>query len=99
MKRVTVNALVDIGGLITFIPSLVSGLILYLYLPEGRGQGLATFMGITRNQWITIHDYVSLVFAALLIIHLLLHLTYFRNIGNCFRANKSALCGIQEDKR
>ena len=33
MKRITVNALVDIGCLITFIPSLVSGLVLYLVLP------------------------------------------------------------------
>jgi hypothetical protein len=29
MKRITMNALVDIGCLIMFIPSLVSGLILY----------------------------------------------------------------------
>jgi hypothetical protein len=99
MKRVTINALVDIGCLVTFIPSLVPGLILYLYLPEGRGQGWATFMGITRNQWVTMHDYVSLVFAALLIIHLLLHLSYFRNIGNCFLVKENASCGIPEDKK
>ena len=34
MKRITINALVDIGCLITFIPSLVSGLILYMVFPE-----------------------------------------------------------------
>ncbi|MGA2914366.1 MAG: hypothetical protein ABSE07_12760 [Methanoregula sp.] len=38
MKRITSNALVDIGSLITFIPSLVSGLVLYLVFPEG-GEG------------------------------------------------------------
>lgn len=36
MKRRTVNALVDIGCLITFVPSLITGLVLYLFLPEGR---------------------------------------------------------------
>ena len=30
MKRVTINALVDIGCLVTFIPSLITGLVLYL---------------------------------------------------------------------
>ncbi len=41
MKRITINALIDIGCLITFIPSLVSGLVLYLVLPEGGGRGVA----------------------------------------------------------
>jgi hypothetical protein len=83
MKRATVNALVDTGCLITFIPSLITGLILYLVLPEGggRGGGWATYLGITRNQWVTMHDYTSLVFAALLVIHMLLHWNFFRHIG------------------
>ena len=98
MKRVTINALVDIGCLVTFIPSLVSGLILYLFLPEGRGQGWATYLGITRTQWVTMHNYVSLVFAALLIIHLLLHFSYFRNIRKCFQAKDNASCGIMENQ-
>jgi len=52
MKRITINALVDIGCLITFIPSLISGLVLYLVLPEGggRGSGWATYLSIPRNQ-------------------------------------------------
>jgi len=39
MKRITINALVDIGCLITFIPSLISGLVLYFVLPSGGGRG------------------------------------------------------------
>ena len=39
MKRITINALVDIGCLITFIPSLISGLVLYFVLPSGGGTG------------------------------------------------------------
>ncbi|MDD1699291.1 MAG: DUF4405 domain-containing protein [Methanoregula sp.] len=82
MKRITINALVDIGCLITFIPSLVSGLVLYFVLPsgDGRGSGWTEYLGIARNQWVTMHDNSSLVFAALLIIHLLLHWKFFRNI-------------------
>jgi Domain of unknown function (DUF4405) len=88
MKHVTINALIDIGCLITFVPSLISGLVLYLVLPEGggRGSGWATYMGISRNQWITMHDNTSLVFAALLIIHLLLHWKFFRNINKALNS-------------
>jgi hypothetical protein len=87
MKRVTVNALVDIGCLITFIPSLITGLVLYLFLPSGSGRGgnWATWMGISRDQWVTMHNYTSLVFAALLIIHLLLHWKFFRTINKSLK--------------
>ena len=83
MKRVTINTIVDIGCLITFIPSLITGLVLYLVLPEGGGRGSswATYLGITRHQWVTMHNYTSLVFAALLILHLLLHWKFFRHVG------------------
>jgi hypothetical protein len=89
MKRVTINALIDISCLVIFIPSLISGLVLYLVLPEGggRGSGGATYLGIARNQWVTMHNYTSLVFAALLIIHLLLHWKFFRHIGKSFKAD------------
>jgi len=90
MKRITINALVDIGCLIIFIPSLVSGLVLYLVLPEGggRGSGWITWMGIARNQWVTMHNNTSLLFAALLIIHLLLHWKFFRNINKYLNPGK-----------
>ena len=69
MKRITQNAIVDIG-----CP-------LYVFLPEGSGKS-ASYLGIIQNQWIIMHNYTSLAFAALLILHLLLHVKFFRNIGN-----------------
>ncbi len=87
MKRITVNALVDIGCLITFIPSLITGMVLYFFLPsgEGRGGSWVTCMGITRHDWILYHDIASFAFAALLIIHLLLHWKFFRNISKSLK--------------
>jgi len=84
MKRITVNALVDIGCLISFIPSLATGIVLYLFLPSGGGRGgsWVTWMGITRHDWVLWHDIASFAFAALLIIHMLLHGKFFRNIRN-----------------
>jgi hypothetical protein len=98
MKRVTINALVDIGCLIMFIPSLVSGLVLYLVLPEGggRGSGWATYLGIARNQWVTIHNNTSLIFAALLILHLLLHWKFFRHIDKSLNPAGKDPCETNE---
>jgi hypothetical protein len=89
MRRITLNALVDIGCLITFIPSLISGLVLFFFLPSGSGRGgsRAEYLGIFRDQWLTMHNYWSLAFCALLIIHLLLHWMYFRNIRKCLKPN------------
>lgn len=83
MKRVTINALVDIGCLGTFIPSLFTGFVLYFYLPSGGGRGgsWVTWMGITRHDWVLYHDIASFAFAILLVVHLLLHWRFFRVIS------------------
>lgn len=98
MKRVTINALVDIGCLITFIPSLLTGLVLYLYLPSGGGRGgsWVTWMGITRHDWVLYHDIASFAFAALLIIHLLLHGKFFRNLNKTLRDSAQEPCETTE---
>jgi len=85
MKRITANALVDLGSLIMLILSFATGLVLYLVLPEGggRGSGWVTYLGIPRNQWVPLHNYTSLIFVALLVIHLLLHWKFFRHINTC----------------
>jgi len=98
MRRITINALIDIGCLIIFIPSLITGLVLYLVLPEGGGRGTgiaASYLDIARTQWVNMHDYTSLAFAALLIIHLLLHVKFFRNIRSCFSAEEKKSCDTE----
>lgn len=87
MRRITLNALIDIGCLITFIPSLISGLVLFFFLPSGGGKGssYASWSGLSRDQWLNMHNYWSLAFSALLLLHLLLHWMYFRNIRKCLK--------------
>jgi hypothetical protein len=82
MKRVTINALVDIGCLVTFLLSLLTGMVLYFFLPSGGGRGgsWVTWMSITRHDWVLYHDVSSFIFAALIIIHLVLHVAFFTNI-------------------
>lgn len=98
MKRITVNALVDIACLIAFIPSLLTGLVLYFFLPSGGGRGgsWVTWMGITRHDWVLYHDVASFAFAVLLILHLLLHWKFFRHIGKSFGAQGKDACAAEE---
>jgi hypothetical protein len=87
MRRITINALVDIGCLITFIPSFVSGLVLFFLLPSGGGRwsSQTVYLGLARDQWLNMHNYWSLAFSAMLIIHLILHWMYFVNIRKCLK--------------
>ena len=94
MKRITVNAIIDIGCLVTFIPSLLTGLVLYFFLPSGGGKGgsWVTWMGVTRHDWVLYHDSASFAFAALLILHLILHWSFFRHIDRSFRPSEKEPC-------
>ena len=38
-------------------------------------------MGITRHDWVLWHDIASFAFAALLVVHLILHWKFYKNIG------------------
>jgi len=90
MNRSTLNALVDLVALITFIPSLVSGIVLRV-LPEGGYRGglnpaaLEPFLGLTRTAWKDLHFWSSLFLAACILAHLLLHLRYFARMPQYFR--------------
>lgn len=100
MKRIAMNALTDLVCLVTFILSLATGLVLYLFLPsgEGRGGSWVTWMGITRHEWVLWHDIASFAFAALLILHLLLHWRFFRNLRRCFQDSEKGSCEVTEQE-
>ena len=90
MNRTTVNALVDLIALIVFIPSLLSGIALWV-LPEGgyhgglNPQALEPFLGLTRSAWKDLHLWSSLLFATCILAHLLLHLRYFSRMPQYLR--------------
>jgi hypothetical protein len=69
--------------LIIFIPSLVTGILLWL-VPEGyrggRGAGTDLLIGLTRGEWKDLHMVTGIALAAHLLLHLLLHIPSFRNV-------------------
>jgi len=89
MRKVTINAIVDIIMVIAFIPTLLSGVVLFWFLPEGgRFSGQAVFMGLSRQIWITMHDRWGIIFSIIVILHLLLHWKFLRVLPACFRKSK-----------
>jgi hypothetical protein len=87
-SKIRANALVDLCALISFIPMLVSGVVLFGILPSGGGGykgGAGTlvsheFIGLTRFDWVAIHDWTGFIFAVLVAIHLVLHWRFMKNM-------------------
>lgn len=83
-RRSTLNAIIDILQLATFIPTLATGLVLYVVFPDGGYQGgqnasyIGQYLGLTRHEWLVFHDIASFAFASLVILHLVLHWRYYR---------------------
>ena len=67
MKHVTISTLVDTRCMVTFVLSLFSGLVLYLVLSSEGGweSSRADYLGVIRFDWVNLHTYASLAFAAL----------------------------------
>jgi uncharacterized iron-regulated membrane protein len=88
MVRLRTNLLVDIVLLVIFIPALLSGIVLWL-VPQGyRGGRVATegvLMGLSRASWNDIHTVTGFALAALIVLHLLLHLPLMRTAGRILR--------------
>ncbi|NYT05163.1 MAG: DUF4405 domain-containing protein [Methanomicrobiales archaeon] len=104
ISSVKQNAIVDLCALCAFLPSLVSGLVLLVLLPSGGYQGGRNplygeaVLGIARSDWVVLHNASSMVFAALVLLHILLHWRYFRNIPRCFRNRAAEHCEAGPDR-
>jgi len=80
-----INALIDILLFILFIPTAVSSFILYFYLPSGGGKVASEIWGLTRHNWTEIHYYIGFAFIALMVIHLLFHWKWIKNLNKILR--------------
>jgi hypothetical protein len=87
-RRMTVNFIVDLAGFIDLLGLIFTGFVIKYVLPPGsggRGQELHGGQGaghikslwsMTRHEWGDVHFYMSVVFIALMLIHLALHWTW-----------------------
>ncbi len=72
MVKVELRYSIDMVSLATFIINAVSGYILWFILPSGSFR----FLGISRLDWKTIHDYSGLVFTVAIIAHFIVNIKW-----------------------
>jgi cytochrome b561 len=86
MKKIQANALVDISAFIFFIPMTLTGIIIDLMNRGGGYEGgrnpayIGEIFGMSKAQWIDIHTWTGYAFVILVLIHLLLHAAFIKNI-------------------
>lgn len=86
MERYRRALYVNIVAFVFLVPATISGIVLWLYLPGGRSQaGQAVYLSLTRQTWIDVHLWTSIVLVVLIAGHLVLHLTYIRKIPKMLR--------------
>lgn len=74
MNRNKLNFIVDFFAFISFLVVAKTGLIIFLFLPEGVRQGrYQEFFGITKSTYSFIHDWAGIVMIVLVVIHFILH--------------------------
>jgi len=75
MNKLKLNVIVDVLAFLTFLGSAISGLSMW--------SGI-TF-GLQSHFWKELHSVASLWFVAFVVIHVILHLSFIKNIPKCFK--------------
>ncbi len=87
MEKPKIKYIVDALMFLDFLALAFSGFVLKFILPRGSGRlfGETSFIGLYRENWLTMHDITSLGIVILLIIHLLLNWTWIKcmTLGLC----------------
>ena len=87
MRRVTLNFLVDIFGFVVFLFLVGTGVIIKYILEPGTGGGrrggrgggeVETFLSLRRHEWGTVHFWGSVIFVAIVVVHILLHYKWIK---------------------
>ena len=82
-----INFWLDITVSMTFVATVITGLMLWLLMPSGQGSGQLIFYGLTRRQWVDIHNWVGLVMLLGVMIHLVLHWRWIDCVLDRFLGN------------
>jgi len=72
MGRSKINYIIDMLMAAFFFITAITGLILFLFLNEGRRGGKG-FFGIARHALVDMHNWSGAILIALIIAHLILH--------------------------
>jgi len=82
-----INIITDFFLLISFLVSAFSGIVIG-FMFTGAYNPIAEILSITRTLWNEIHKISSLIFIALAVVHLVLHLNWVKMIPQFFKKNE-----------
>ena len=69
---------VNVISFIIFVILCITGLINWLVLPRGY-QARGAFLVSFRHFFVTVHEWVGMIFIVLITIHIVLHWTYIKS--------------------
>lgn len=75
------NFWMDMSILVAFVTILLTGIVLWLVLPEGRGSSTALLWGLTKNVWLDVHIWSGVVMFIGAAVHLLIHWRWVSCVG------------------
>jgi hypothetical protein len=74
----------DLTIFTTFLITALTGVLLWLVLPSGQGSGWVVFIGLTRRDWVNLHDWAGLAMISGVILHLVLHWRWISCVAGRF---------------
>jgi cytochrome b subunit of formate dehydrogenase len=87
-KNIKGRVIVDVTMFISLLFSALTGLVIWLALPDGRQSGRTLFLGLSKTFWGDVHLYSSLIFLAIFIGHIYLNLRLFFSMMNAILRKK-----------
>jgi len=94
MKRGTLNFIIDFISFVNLLCLAVTGFIMRYILPPGSGgrgrmlrggrggqvgEQIRELWSMTRHEWGDIHFYLAVLFAILMVVHIILHWGWIKN--------------------
>ena len=74
VEKSKINYILDLLMAVSFFVVTITGLVMFFFLPSGvRRGGYQEFLGITKQNWVDIHNWSGIILIMVVVIHLILH--------------------------
>lgn len=84
--RTRTNFALDVIIFAALVITAVTGVVLWVALPEGRGSSYALFLGLTRRTWADVHDWCGAIMIGGALLHMALHWKWIKSVAARFFA-------------
>jgi hypothetical protein len=67
------NAWLDVAIFMALVTTTITGVFLWLIFPTGSGSSYFIYLGISKSNWVILHDWAGMAMLVGLLIHVVLH--------------------------